>query len=39
MYMYFNQQLLEEARYRMTSLVHDPNGYRKLLEGLITQVK
>ena len=22
----------------MTSLVHDPNGYRKLLEGLITQV-
>lgn len=31
------KQLLEEARYRMTSLVHDPNGYRRLLEGLITQ--
>ncbi len=32
------QQLLEEARYRMTSLVQDPSGYKRLLEGLITQV-
>jgi hypothetical protein len=31
------ENLLEEARVRLGQLTRDPNGYKKVLEGLITQ--